>query len=100
MVLAAELEPKRHYDPGDVAPAEDSVTTREREELGDRITLFRGRSTHLALPGLVDPPDHREGQILLVFELVVKGAARVAGLARHLLEHEVAIAVAGQTPRR
>ena len=100
MVLAAELEPKRHDDSGDVASAEDSVTTREREELGDRITLFRGWSTHLALPGLVDPLDHRQGKLLLVPELVVEGTARVARLARDLLENEVAVAVAGQTPRR
>src|SRR5205807_10347022 len=32
-------------------------------------------------------------------ELVIQGAARVARLPRHLFEHEVAVAVAGEAPR-
>ena len=98
MVLAAELDPQRHHDAGDVAPAEDGVTARQREQLGDRIRLLLGRLTDLARPVLVDPPDHGQGQVLLVLELVVERTARVAGLPRDLLEHEVAVAVAGEAP--
>ena len=45
MVLAAELDPQRHDDAGDVSPAEDGVTARQRDQLGDRIWLgrFKGR---------------------------------------------------------
>ena len=42
---------------------------------------------------------NRQGQILLVVELVIQGAARVARLPRHLFEHQVAVAVAGEAPR-
>jgi hypothetical protein len=45
------------------------------------------------------PAAHRQGEILLVLELVIEGAARIARLARHLFEHEVAVAVAGEAPR-
>src|SRR5215211_1833398 len=99
MVLTAELDPQGHHDTSDVSSAKDSVTARQRGQLSDRVPLLLGRPTHLAHPVLVDPLDHRQGQILLVLELVIKGAARVARLARHLFEHEVAVAVAGEAPR-
>jgi hypothetical protein len=99
VVLTAELDPERHDDAGDVAPAVDGVTAGQREQRSHRIGLLLGRPTDLAPPGLVDPLEHRQGQILLVLELVIQGAARVAGLAGHLLEHQVAVAVAGQAPR-
>ena len=99
MVLTAELEPQRHRDAGDVAPAEDGVTARQRDQRGDRIGLLARRAADLAPPRLVDPLDHRQGEVLLVLELVVERAARVAGVARHLLEDEVAVAVAREAPR-
>jgi hypothetical protein len=75
------------------------VAARERDQRRDRIGLAVGPLTHFAAPGLVRPPDYRQGQILLVLELVVQRAARVARLARHVLEHEVAIAVAREAAR-
>src|SRR4029453_12870879 len=98
MVLAAELDPEGHHDAGDVSAAVDGVTAGQREQRGDRIRLLLGRRPYLAPPGLVDPVEDRQGQVLLVLELVVEGAAGVAGLARHLFEHQVAVAVAGQAP--
>ena len=53
----------------------------------------------LAPPRLVDPLDHGQGKVFLVLELVIERTARVSGLARHLLEHEVAVAVAREPPR-
>jgi len=70
-------------------------TARQRDQRRDRIGLFVDQPTHLAPPCLVDPLEHRQGQILLVLELVIQGAARVAGLAGHLFEYQVAVAVAG-----
>src|SRR6266540_628472 len=99
MVLTAELEPQRHPDAGNVPSAVDSVTARYRDQRSDRIGLLVDQPTHLAPPGLIDPLDHRPGQVLLVLELVIQRAARVTGLARHLFEHEVAVAVAGEAPR-
>src|SRR4051812_15476808 len=99
MVLTAELDPQRHHYAGDVAPAVDRVTTRQGDQRSDGIALLPGRRIHLAPPGLVDPLDHGQGQLLLVLELVIQGAARVARLARHLFEHEVAVAIARETPR-
>jgi hypothetical protein len=96
MVLAAELDPEGHHDAGDVASAVDGVTAGQRQQRGDRIRLLLGRCTHLAPPGLVDPVEDRQGQIFLVLELVVEGAAGIASLAGHLFEHQVAVAVAGQ----
>jgi hypothetical protein len=99
MVLAAELDPERHHDAGDVSSAVDGVAAGQREQRGDRIGLLLGRRTDLAPPGLVDPLEDRQGQLLLVLELMIEGTARVAGLARHVFEHQVAVAVAGQAPR-
>src|SRR6266508_4417261 len=99
MVLTAELEPQRHRDAGNVSSAVDGVTARQRDQRSDRIGLLVDQPTHLAPPRLVDPLEHRPGQILLVLELVIHGAARVAGLARYLLEHKVAVAVTGEAPR-
>ena len=99
VVLAAELEPQRHRDARDVASAQDGVAACEGDQRGDRIGLLVGPFTHFAPPGLLRPPHHRQGQILLVLELVVQRAARVARLARHVLEHEVAVAVAREAAR-
>ena len=96
MVLAAELDPQRHHDAGDVSPAEDSVTARHGDQLSDRIGLLRGRVAHLADPVLVNPIEHGQGEILLVLELVVERSAGVSRLARHPFQDEVAVAVAGQ----
>src|SRR5215211_518873 len=99
MVLAAELDPQGHHDASDVAPAKDGVTTRQGNQFSDRVWLLLGRQTDLAGPVLIHPLDHRQGEAPLVLELVIERSARVAGLARHLLEDEVAVAVAGETPR-
>jgi hypothetical protein len=74
------------------------VSTRERDQRGDRIRLLIDQSTHLAPPCPIDPLDYGPGEVLLALELVIKGATRVSGLACDLLEHEVAVAVARQTP--
>src|SRR2546421_5099793 len=99
MVLTAELEPQRHHDAGNVSPAVDGVTARQRDQRSDRIALLLDRRAHLPPPRLVDPLEYRQGQILLALELVIQGAARVARLTRHLFEHQVAVAVAGEAPR-
>jgi hypothetical protein len=99
MVLTAELDSERHRDAGNVSSAEDGVTARRREQRGDGIGFLVGQFAHLAPPRLVGPVEYRQRQILLVLELVIQGAARVAGLARYLLEHKVAVAVAGEAPR-
>ena len=99
MVLAAELEPQRHRHAGKIPAAKDRVAARQRDQRGDRVGLLVDQSADLAPPGLIDPLDDRSGKVLLVVEVVIYGAARVAGLARHLLEHEVAIAVPGQASR-
>jgi hypothetical protein len=99
MVLTAELKPQRYRDAGNVSSAVDGVTARQRDHGRDRIGLLVDQPTHLAPPRLVDPLDHRQGEILLVFELALQGAARVARFARHLFEHEVAVAVTGQSSR-
>ena len=54
---------------------------------------------HLLPPGLVDPVDDRESEVLLALELVVERAAGVARLAGDLLEHDVAVPVVGETTR-
>ena len=99
MVLAGELHPQRHHDAGDVAAAEDGVAVCQRKQLGDRVGLLRGGLADLAQPVLVDPLEHGEREVLLVVELVIQRAARVTGLARDLLEHEVAVAVAREAAR-
>src|ERR1700724_1218363 len=99
MVLPAELEPERHRDASNVSPAVDGVTTRQGDQRTDRIGLFVHQPTDFAPPRLVDPLDHSSGQILLVLELVIEGAACVARFARYLFEHEVAVAVAREAPR-
>src|SRR5439155_9937600 len=63
------------------------------------ICLLLDQPAHLAPPRLIDPLDHRQGQILLVLELVIEGAARVPRLPRHIFEHQVAVAIAGEAPR-
>src|SRR5215211_5247465 len=95
MILVAELQPKGHRDARDVPPAEHCVPASQGHQLTDRISLPLGRVADLAPPVVVDPVDHRKREILFVLELVIKGAARVARLARHLLELQVAVAVAG-----
>ena len=40
MVLTAELDPQRHHDAGDVSPAKDGVTARQRDQRSDRIGLL------------------------------------------------------------
>ena len=98
MLLAAELDPQGHHHAGDVSPAEDGVSPRQGEQLGDRIGLLPGGLTDVAHPVLIDPVDHRQRKVGLVLELVIERAARVARLAGHLLEPQVAVAVAGQPP--
>jgi hypothetical protein len=39
MVLAAELDPERHHDAGDVSPAKDGMAARQRDQLSDRVRL-------------------------------------------------------------
>ena len=99
MILTGELHAQRHHDARDVASAEDRVPACQRQQLPDRVGLSRGRLADLAHPVLVDPLDHGQRQVLLVLELVVESTPRVTGLACHLLEHEVAVAVAGETAR-
>src|SRR5262249_3654301 len=53
----------------------------------------------LLAPRLVDPLEDHPREVLLVLELVIKGAAGVAGVARDLLEDEVAVAEVGQPAR-
>jgi hypothetical protein len=96
VVPAAELEPQRHHHAGDVAAAEDRVPARQRDQRGGRVGLPVDRRAHLAPPGLVHPPEHSQRQVLLAPELVVEGAAGVARLLSHLLEHQVAVAAARQ----
>ncbi len=69
-------------DAGNVSPAVDGVTACERDQRSDRIGLLVDEATHLAPPRLIDPLEHRPGQILLVLELVIQGAARIASLTR------------------
>src|SRR5215211_669456 len=99
MVLAAELDPQRHHDAGDVSPAKDRVTAGQGDQLSDRIWLLLGRLAHLAHPVLVHPLEHRQGQVLLVPELVIERSAGIAGLARNSFQVEVAVAVVGEPPR-
>src|SRR5262249_53330295 len=99
VVLAAELEPQRDRDAGDVAPAEDRVAPGKREERRDRVGLRVDDLADLLAPRLVDPLEDRAREVLLVLELVIEGAARVAGVTRDLLEDEVAVAVARQPAR-
>ena len=99
MILAGELEPQRHRDAGEVAPAIDGMTLRQRDQRRDRIGLLLDQPTDLVPPRFVDPREHRAGQILLALELVIQGPTRVTGLASDLFEHEVAIAVAREASR-
>jgi hypothetical protein len=99
VVLAAELDPQRHPEACDVSPAVDGVAARQRNQGSDRIGLPVDQRTYLALPVLVDPPEHGERQVLLVLELVIQGAARVARIPRNLFEREIAVAVTGKVPR-
>jgi hypothetical protein len=99
MVLTAELDSERHRDAGNVSSAEDGVTARHREQRGDRIGFPVGQFAHLAPPRLIGPVEDRQRQLLFVLELVIEGASRVARLARHLFEHQVAVAVAGEALR-
>ncbi len=99
MILTAELYPQRHHHAGNVSAAEDGVTARQRNQRRHGIGMALRQLTHLVPPRLVDPVDHCKGQILLVLELVIQGAARVARLARHLFKHQVAVAVAGDALR-
>ena len=99
MVAAAELDPERHRHARDVAAAEHRVAAGHHDHGRDRVLLARGGLAHLALPGLVGPSEHGQREVLLALELVVEGAARVSGVARHLLEHEVAVAVAREAAR-
>src|SRR6266498_3665320 len=99
MILTAELHPERHHHAGNVSAAEDGVAARQCDQRRHWIGVTLCQLTHLVPPRLVDPVDHCKGQILLVLELVIQGAARVARLARHLFEHQVAVAVTGETLR-
>ncbi len=99
IVPAAELDPQRHHRAGDVSPTVHGVSARHHEQAHRRVGLVLGQRTHLRPPGFVDPLQHRERQVFLALELVIEGAARIAGVARHLLQYEVGVAVTGQTAR-
>jgi hypothetical protein len=99
VILTAELEPEGHRHAGDVAPAVNGVAARESEQRSSRIGLLVDEPADLLSPCLVDPIDHRQGEILLVPELVIERSAGVAGLARHFLQVEVAVAVARESAR-
>jgi len=75
MVLTAELDPEGHRNAGDISSAQDGVTARHREYRSDGIGFVVGYFAYLALPRLVGPVQYGEGQILLVLELVIEGAA-------------------------
>ena len=100
MVLAAELDPERHHDAGHVSSAEDCVTPGKGDQRRDGIGLFGYLRINLPYPRLLDPLDHRQGQICLVLELVIERPPRVARLARHLFQHDVSVAVSREAPRR
>ena len=93
MALTAELDSEGHRHARDVPPAENGVAPGHREQRGDRVGFPIGRFAHLVPPRLVGPVDDGERQIFLALELVIQRAACVAGLARHLLEDKVAVAV-------
>ncbi len=100
MILTAELEPQCHRHAGDVAPAVDGMTTRKGDQREDWIGLLFDEPADLEPPRLIDPLDHGEGKVFLVPELVTERATGIAGFACHLLEHEVAVAVARKAPLR
>src|ERR1700722_12711726 len=99
MILATELESQRDRNASHITPTEDRVSTRHDDQCGHRVGLPVEQRTNLLLPGLIDPVDHSQGEILLVLELVIERSARIAGIASHPLEYEVPIAVARQAPR-
>src|SRR5208282_925324 len=95
------LESQRHCYACYVPSAEDGMAACQRDQRRDRIALLLlDPLADLGSPGLIHPCDHRERQLFLVPELVVQRAARVAGVASDLLEHEIAVAVAREPPRR
>ncbi len=100
MVLPGELDPQDHQDSGDVATAVDRVAARDRHQRLDRVASTGQQVADLGMPGLLDPPYDRQRQFLLVGELVVQGAAGVAGLVGHALQGQVGVPVRGQPPRR
>src|SRR5262245_5104731 len=100
VVLVRELDPEGHHHPRHVAPAIDRMAAGQGEQRREWVGLSIGRVAHLAPPRLVDPLDHRAGEIGLVLELVIERAAGVPGLTRHLLEPQVSVAIARQSSRR
>ena len=94
MILTAELEPQCHRHPGDVPSAVDGVAASHDNEGDDWIRLLLDEPADLLPPCLIDPIDHRQGEVLLALELVIERPPGVSGLARHPLQDEVAVAVA------
>ena len=99
MILTAELEPQRDRHAGHVSPAVDRVTARQGDQRRDRIRLLLDRPADLLPPGLIYPLDHRQGEVLLVLELVIDHAARVARVRGDPLEDQVPVAIARQASR-
>jgi len=72
VILAAELERQCDRHTRHVAPAEDGMTACQGEQSSDRIGLLVDQRSHLLPPRLIDPLEHRQGEVLLVLELVIK----------------------------
>src|SRR5215213_3263922 len=99
VILTAELEPQRDRHPSDVSAAVDGVPARQGDQGCQRIGFLLDGLSDLLSPGLVNPIDDRQGEVLFVLELVIKRAAGVAGVARDPLQREVAVSVPRETPR-
>lgn len=55
VILTAELEPQCDRHAGDVAPAVNGVTARQRDQRDDWIGLSVDERADLLSPGLIDP---------------------------------------------
>lgn len=99
VILATELKSQCDRDAGEVSAAVDGVTTCHDDQGDEWIWLLLDEPAYLLSPCLVNPIDHGQGEVLLVLELVIERPTGVSRLARHPLENEVAVAVAGQTSR-
>ena len=87
LVLVAELDPQRHHHSGDVAPAEDSVAARQREQLCDRIQCFAGRLPlpyETSVPGVFAVGDVRHGSMKRVAAAVGEGSSAVRSVHDYL----------------
>lgn len=71
VVAAAELRRERDPYARDVAAADDRVPPRERKQRFQRVVLGVGQAADLVGPGLLDPRDDGEREVLLAGEQVI-----------------------------